>query len=318
MRKMTERSEREVPSDTPTVSVIVPTYNRAGLIGRALKSVLSQGYSDFEVIVVDDASTDNTAEVVRAIGDPRIRYVLEAKNGGPNAARNRGMQQARGRYFAFLDSDDEWLPRKLEKQMERFKQLPDSVGAVYTGIETISDDGSVHHFLPRLRGNIHAKLLARNELHGASQSIVIRSDVARKAGDFDVSYPAIGDYDYWLRIAALCEIDAVPEILARYHNVGNNRVSRSIRNNLRGREIFYRKHREAMVRAGVEHLFLEESARRRLKRDHWEPVAARRLLRKALVAKPDSVEARALLAKSYVPGAVFKLLARGRRVLFQR
>jgi glycosyltransferase involved in cell wall biosynthesis len=314
-----EATSRPHEVNAPTVSVIIPTYNRAHMIGRALHSVLSQEFTDFEVIVVDDASTDDTEAVVRAIGDPRIRYIRERRNGGPNAARNRGMRAARGEFLAFLDSDDEWLPGKLEKQLARFAELPDSVGAVYTGVETIDDDGTVSHFVPEHRGRIHSSLLARNVLHGASQSIMIRRSVAQEAGEFDVRYPAIGDYDYWLRVSACCEIEAVPDVLARYHNVGSsNRVSRSIRNNLLGREIFFQKHRADMERAGVAHLFLEESARRRLKAAFWEPKEARKLLRAALQANPGSRSARALLARSYIPRSVFQIWAKGRKVFARR
>lgn len=314
-----EATSRPHEVNAPTVSVIIPTYNRAHMIGRALHSVLSQEFTDFEVIVVDDASTDDTEAVVRAIGDPRIRYIRERRNGGPNAARNRGMRAARGEFLAFLDSDDEWLPGKLEKQLARFAELPDSVGAVYTGVETIDDDGTVSHFVPEHRGRIHSSLLARNVLHGASQSIMIRRSVAQEAGEFDVRYPAIGDYDYWLRVSACCEIEAVPDVLARYHNVGSsNRVSRSIRNNLLGREILFQKHRADMERAGVAHLFLEESARRRLKAAFWEPKEARKLLRAALQANPGSRSARALLARSYIPRSVFQIWAKGRKVFARR
>src|SRR5690606_9527977 len=240
---------------------------------------------------------DDTAAVVDAIGDARIRYLREPRNGGPNAARNRGIREARGQFIAFLDSDDEWLPGKLEAQLARFRELPETVGAVYTGVETISEDGTVSHFRPQLRGDLHATMLARNVLHGASQSIMIRRSVVQRAGEFDVRYPAIGDYDYWVRVSACCEIDLVESPLVRYHNAETaNRVSRSIENNLRGREIFYEKHGSEMQRRGVAHMFLEESARRHLKLHYWRPQRARELLRQALVFSPRSVSLRTLLA----------------------
>src|SRR4030043_1337098 len=104
----------------PTVSVIIPTYNRAHLVGRSIRSVLNQTYQDLEVIVVDDGSKDNTAEIVRGITDPRIVFLKHEKNRGVSAARNTGLKAARGKYIAFQDSDDEWLPQKLEKQLELF------------------------------------------------------------------------------------------------------------------------------------------------------------------------------------------------------
>ena len=99
------------------ISVIIPTYNRASLLPRALDSVLRQTWEDLEVIVVDDASRDDTPQVMAACTDPRVRYIRLEKNSGACVARNTGVAQARGEWIAFQDSDDLWLPEKLEKQM---------------------------------------------------------------------------------------------------------------------------------------------------------------------------------------------------------
>ena len=103
----------------PTVSVIIPTYNRAHLVGRAIKSVLNQTYRDFEIIVVDDGSTDNTKDIIKEFQkkDKRIKYIPYEKNKGGSAARNTGIKAAKGEYIAFLDSDDEWAYeiRKADK-----------------------------------------------------------------------------------------------------------------------------------------------------------------------------------------------------------
>ena len=101
----------------PLVSVILPTFNRAHTLPRAIWSVLNQSYSNIELLVVDDASADNTSDIVRAIGDPRVRYLLLPKNGGASFARNAGMREAKGAFLAFQDSDDEWLADKLAKQV---------------------------------------------------------------------------------------------------------------------------------------------------------------------------------------------------------
>ena len=102
----------------PTVSVVIPTYNRAPLIGRSIKSVLNQTYQDFEIIIVDDASTDNTKEVVSNFNDERIRYIQHEENKGEAAARNTGIKATRCDYIAPQDSDDEWIPEKLSTQIE--------------------------------------------------------------------------------------------------------------------------------------------------------------------------------------------------------
>jgi glycosyltransferase involved in cell wall biosynthesis len=107
---------------SPLVSVIIPTYNRETLILRAIDSVLRQTYRDFEIIVVDDNSTDATQQVLSSISDPRLRVLRHSTNCGPPAARNTGINAARGEYLAFLDSDDEWLEQKLEVQLTAMRQ----------------------------------------------------------------------------------------------------------------------------------------------------------------------------------------------------
>lgn len=103
------------------VSVVIPTYNRAHVLNRAIRSVLGQTYQHFEIIVVDDGSTDNTEQVVKAIADDRVRYIRhETNKGTAAAARNTGIRQACGEFIGFVDSDDEWLPGKLQKQVDKF------------------------------------------------------------------------------------------------------------------------------------------------------------------------------------------------------
>ena len=112
---------------SPTISVIIPTYNRADFIGRAIESVLDQTYQDFEIIVIDDGSKDNTENIVKSFDDTRITYIRLKDNKGAAVARNTGIGTARGKFIAFQDSDDEWLPQKLAKQMEVFEKVDSGV-----------------------------------------------------------------------------------------------------------------------------------------------------------------------------------------------
>jgi glycosyltransferase involved in cell wall biosynthesis len=125
------------------VSIVIPTYNRADLIRLTIKSALAQSWQDLEIIVVDDASTDDTRTVVQGIHDPRVRYVGLDKNSGPSTARNTGVQHARGRFIAFLDSDDEWRPEKIERQLAAISQEenPDHV-VCYTQALIVQNDGT--------------------------------------------------------------------------------------------------------------------------------------------------------------------------------
>jgi len=117
----------------PEVSVIIPTYNRAQCIKRAIQSVIDQTFRDVEIIVVDDGSTDDTEESVKSISDQRISYIRCEMNRGSGAARNEGLKVAQGNYIAFLDSDDEWLPAKLSRQVERMDAEPPQVGVCLCG-----------------------------------------------------------------------------------------------------------------------------------------------------------------------------------------
>jgi glycosyltransferase involved in cell wall biosynthesis len=124
------------------VSVVIPTYNRADLIERSVMSALRQTHGALDVVVVDDASTDDTPAVLARIEDSRLRVIRHERNEGQCRARNRGVRESRGRYVAFLDSDDEWLPAKIERQLTRFTG-GDSPAATYTGMWV--DDGSGRH-----------------------------------------------------------------------------------------------------------------------------------------------------------------------------
>jgi glycosyltransferase involved in cell wall biosynthesis len=114
------------------ISVIIPTYNRAQVLSRAVESVLGQSYNNLELIVVDDGSSDNTAEAIKEIEDKRIKYIKSSENKGVAAARNAGIKESHGDYIAFLDSDDQWLPDKLKLSLEVFKNNSDlNIGLVY-------------------------------------------------------------------------------------------------------------------------------------------------------------------------------------------
>lgn len=242
----------------PKVSVIIPSYNRAHLLSRALKSVLNQTFQDFELIVVDDASTDGTGQLTSTFGDERIRYIRHDTNKGSNASRNTGLRHARGEYVAFLDSDDEWLPEKLEKQMQVFKRGSEKLGLVSTGYsdEYLDPD---EPFIPHCRGNIFNKLLIEN-LIGSTSTPLIKKNCFEEAGLFDETMPASQDWDMWIRIARKFEFDFVQEILARYYFQPDS-ISRNIESIKRAHMLIYRKYSpfiEALPKSmQVEHYFYE-------------------------------------------------------------
>jgi glycosyltransferase involved in cell wall biosynthesis len=199
----------------PEVSVIMPAYNAARFIGEALQSVLQQTFQDFEIIVVDDGSTDDTARVVAGIGDPRIRYVYQ-ENGGPSSARNHGLRLATGSFIAFLDADDVWEPAFLERMLSHLRTHPDLDGA-YCGYRYMQADGTplpevVARVVPSQR--LYEALLDGNFINMCS--VVIRPRCFERIGGFDEALRQAEDSDLWLRAARTFQIDGVPDVLVWY------------------------------------------------------------------------------------------------------
>ena len=144
--------------NTPKVSVIIPTYNRADLLPRAVKSALSQTYDDYEILIVDDCSTDHTRETVSAWDDERVRYTRHTENRGQSGALNMGIHNASGQYIAFLDDDDEWVPTKLEKQVAVLESSDPKVGLVYGWLDQVNDEAGCVQ--PRYRKTMSGDLSA--------------------------------------------------------------------------------------------------------------------------------------------------------------
>jgi len=301
-------------SVSPSVSVIVPTYNRVHLLPRALDSVLAQTFEGFEALIVDDGSTDGTAELVKdyAERDPRVRYLRQPQNAGVSAARNRGLRESRGEFIAFLDSDDEWFPEKLARQVQRFRELPDRVGLLYGGVENLGPDGGREVYTPTHRGDLYRTLLERNVIHGTS-GVMLRRTAAERAGFFDEGIPAIEDHDYWLRVVRHFDVDFIPEPLIRYHDpVGVERKSLNASENLEARDWLYRSHGAEMRRARTAHLYLLESARRQRASGDKGQAIWRAVL--SILQTPGAYPAYPFLLETVLPSGVFQLLRRIRRL----
>lgn len=290
-----------VPAAMPTVSVIVPTYNRATLACRAIRSVLGQTYRDFEVLLVDDASTDDTESMVQALGDARIRYLRQPENRDVSAARNRGMRAARGQFIAFLDSDDEWLPDKLEQQLEVMRKAPPCVGLVYTGAVRRHDDGSECIRLPKHRGDVLAELLLFNITDAGSASVLMRRNVVRVVGFFDEGIPAMEDYDYWIRVARFYHFDFVNQPLVRYYEVQrDDRRSLLCDSDVRARQRLFDKFRSDLNRNGLAHRFLLISAKRRMTSDALaDRLGALTLVLRAMTLSPADPQSYRLLYRIF-------------------
>ena len=187
------------------VSIILPTYNRAAKVGKAIDSVLRQTWEEFELLVIDDGSADNTEEVVRTYADRRIVYYRMSENGGQARARNCGMRMANYDYLAFEDSDDLWRPQKLERQMEAMARADDKVGMIYHKLRY--DLGEGRYFLlpdekiPREKksGDIYAQLLWDNLI--GMPTLLTKKECVESVGDMDEGLRCLEDYEFVLRLA---------------------------------------------------------------------------------------------------------------------
>lgn len=192
----------------PKVSVIIPTYNYGKYIEKAIDSVLAQTYKDFEIIVVDDGSTDNTREIIQTRYKDKVRYFYQENKGAP-VARNKGIKESKGEYLAFLDQDDLFHPLNLEKKVD-FLDSNSEFGWVYsdyTGITepgfkkptgNITRKGSAAKY--KISGHI-SKQLIEGYLLSTPSTVMIRRNVIDKAGCFDEKISHLEDYDLWLRIS---------------------------------------------------------------------------------------------------------------------
>ena len=237
----------------PTITVVMPCFNAAQTVFHAIASVHAQTFREWELIVVDDGSSDNSASVVRGIADPRIRLFSQA-NAGSSAARNYGLRQARGQYIAFLDSDDSWEPRFLETMVNALEPIDEAVLA-YCGWQNLGvEGGRGEPFVPPDYDPLdRAEVLlggCRWPIHG----VLVRKEAIDRAGGFDETLEASVDYDLWLRVAPQGRLILVPEVLAYYHHHGGTQITKNrlkvALNHWRAQEKFLQKNPEASARLG--------------------------------------------------------------------
>ena len=192
------------------VSVIIPVFNGASALRDAIDSVLAQTHQNFEILVIDDGSSDGSAKVARDVGDPRIT-VQSFANGGISTARNRGIALARGEYLSFLDHDDLWSPDKLQSQIAALEANPQA-GVAYSFTYHTDAEGNVLHrgFEEIVEGDVLEALFVRFLLQCGSNGLVRRQDCEAVDG-FDDSLFLSEDYDFYIRLAERCQFALVPE-----------------------------------------------------------------------------------------------------------
>jgi glycosyltransferase involved in cell wall biosynthesis len=276
----------------PRVSVVIPAYNAASTIGQTLDSVFSQTFRDFEVVVVDDGSTDQTRDVVAGYGG-RIRVLTKVNEAKPAATRNIGVRAARGELVAFLDADDWWREDKLERQVAVFDGRPD-VGLVYTADATVDASGKVLSVNPcpaEAHGRIYELLTVRNAMVGSS--VMARREAIARAGGFDENLTSIENWDLWIRISRDWAVEYIDEPLTLYRVHEGNRSGNV---ELRRQNVF-----RVLAKYHDPHDLSPSARRRRLDAyfhayfnvlgkayfSRHEMGAARRVLLRALWLKPD-------------------------------
>jgi glycosyltransferase involved in cell wall biosynthesis len=210
--------------NTPVISVVIPAYNCAGFLRESMDSLLGQTFSDFEVIIINDGSTDNTADIIRSYKDDRIIYTENGRNEGLAFTLNRGIDMARGRYIARMDGDDTCLPQRFQQQLNFFDAHPHTQ-ILATWIELMDEEGKFTGYWTEEKTasspqKIRSHLLKDNCI--AHPTVMAKADLLKKY-KYNATQSAAEDYDLWLRIAAdNIPIHKLEEVLVKHRIVRNS------------------------------------------------------------------------------------------------
>jgi glycosyltransferase involved in cell wall biosynthesis len=231
----------------PTVTVVIPAHNRVGTISAAIESVRSQSFEDIEIIVVDDGSTDGTADIARlvALGEPRMRVLSHPVNRGAQAARNTGIRAARGEWVAFLDSDDHYYPDSIRLRLDEARRT--GLGVVHSACDAITRGGTVASFaVPPVQGDVYKALLTAPA--PMFQGLMVRRELLERIGLLDERVPAYQEWDSSIRLAAVSHFGYVPTPTFLYDLGTEGAISRDARRGVDGYRFVVSSHRREIVR----------------------------------------------------------------------
>ena len=220
----------------PKVSVIIPTHNRSAFLRSAIISVLNQTFQNFEIIIIDDASGDDTRKVITSFNEARIRGIHNQASKGAAGSRNIGVTNAHGEYIAFLDDDDEWLPAKLERQARLLDNSPQEVGGICTGRLVV--EKASRRVLP-VENHEHCDLAKGNFI--TTSSLLLRRRCFDECGLFDDEMPTASDYDMWIRISKRFSFKIIGDGLVKYY-VHDGSLTRDYAKKIRGLEMLLAKY----------------------------------------------------------------------------
>lgn len=221
----------------PLISVIIPAFNAEKTIEATIQSVTNQTFTDFELIIVNDGSTDRTLEIVNSIEDPRIRVLSYPNSGRVSISRNRGFTQAVGEFIAFLDADDLWTPEKLDLQLKALQSNPQAAVA-YSWVDCIDENGKFLRSTRRIsiNGDVHGELLLGNFLENGSNPL-IRKQALIEVGNFDETLLNAEDHDLYLRLAANYQFVCVPVPVVLYRISPNSKSCNVVRMEAQSRRV---------------------------------------------------------------------------------
>ena len=234
------------------VSVVIPTRNRWSLLSRrALRGALLQESVAHEVIVIDDGSTDETAERLDSLADERVRFVRHETPGGAAKARNAGIREARGEYVAFLDDDDFWSPVKLRMQLDAIRAS--SADFAYAGVVTLDERGVVLHMSPAPDPErLKVEIIRRGAIPAGSSNVLARTELTRALGGFDEEFRNMEDWDLWIRLASAGKAAAVSDVLVACVEHGGGKALIRARDAFIPFDALEDKHRHLSAEYGVD------------------------------------------------------------------
>jgi glycosyltransferase involved in cell wall biosynthesis len=231
-----------------SISVIIPAYNRSATIGYCIQSILNQTYQKFEIIVVDDCSTDNTVEIIENISDNRLKIIKLDKNSGAQVARNIGIKSAQNEWIAFQDSDDEWLPTKLEKQINELEKVNfDKHFVIHGNCNVLDHEKNENTFwkLPLLEGECYKQLLSSPG--PVFPSLLISKQALTEIGLLDEHVPSYQEWDTSIRLAKYCRFIHIQDPLFIYHKQRGETISKNLSGDITGYQYILNKNKDKII-----------------------------------------------------------------------
>lgn len=288
----------------PKVTSIIVTFNRAHFLGKAIQSVLDQTYPDLELLVLDNSSTDGTSDLVKSFTDPRLRYLRHLPCSIAES-RNLGLEAATGEFIAYLDDDDEWLPQKIEKQLDGFAQGSADLGLVYGGFVRIdSDDREFQTHVPVLKGKVLIDLLwQKDAFTGSASNPLMKTSVVRELGGYWGTLPTSEDWELYLRLAEKYQVDYVPDVVVKIRSHRGPRLGDRVGDASAVEEMVLRRY-EAQMDRHLRSFYLQKIGGKLCRTGSAQE--GRRQIRAAIKTYPFNLLAYAQYAASFTGGSVYQ------------